>query len=181
MFRIKSLDQLNTYMWFLLFILLKIGEEIDINDDFSERLHCIIIEEENSVFLPWEKVNLSEVGTFIHEHQVVLFSIHWKNIYFNPIITYKYKVSRAFSDKHEIVFSLPEVSDRRGPNIPPGPGVSPALPEPLARHLVPHLLGVNQQQQSHHVRRGLSAAIESKMVQFSQNKTLLLEPGVCTF
>ena len=73
------IDKLNIYIWFLLFILLKIGEEIDINDDFSERLHCIIIDEENSVFLPVEKVNLSEVGTFIHEHQVVLFAIHWKH------------------------------------------------------------------------------------------------------
>ena len=49
-------------------LILKIGGEIDINEDFSERLHCIITEEENSVFLPAEKVNLSRVGAFIHEH-----------------------------------------------------------------------------------------------------------------
>ena len=49
-------------------LMLKIGGEIDINEDFSERLHCIITEEENSVFLPQEKVNLSRVGAFIHEH-----------------------------------------------------------------------------------------------------------------
>ena len=76
MITIKPLDKLTINMCFLLFIFLKIGEDININDDFSERLHCIIIEEENSVFLPGEKVNLSEVGTFIHEHKVVLFSIH---------------------------------------------------------------------------------------------------------
>ena len=79
MITIKPLDKLTINMCFLLFIFLKIGEDININDDFSERLHCIIIEEENSVFLPGEKVNLSEVGTFIHEHKVVLFSIHWKH------------------------------------------------------------------------------------------------------
>ena len=49
-------------------LILKIGGEIDINEDFSERLHCIITEEENPVFLPAEKVNLSRVGAFIHEH-----------------------------------------------------------------------------------------------------------------
>ena len=80
-----------------------------------------------------------------------------------------------------MVFSLSKVSDRGGPNIPPSSGVSAALPEPLARQPVPHLLGVNQQQEPHHVGGRLTATIESKMFQFSQNKTVLLEPGVCTF
>ena len=51
MFRIKPLDTVIINMCLLLFISSKIGDEIDINDDFSERLHCTIIEEENSVFL----------------------------------------------------------------------------------------------------------------------------------
>ena len=43
---------LKTKYLYLIFSIhfIEIGEEIYINDDFSERLHCIIIEEENSVF-----------------------------------------------------------------------------------------------------------------------------------
>ena len=66
MFRITFPSQ--TKGFFINPLMLKIGGEIDINEDFSERLHCIITEEENSVFLPQEKVNLSRVGAFIHEH-----------------------------------------------------------------------------------------------------------------
>ena len=62
-----------------------------------------------------------------------------------------------------MLFCLSKVADRRGPNIPPGSGVSAALPEPLAGQAVPHLLGVDQQQEPHHVGGRLAATIESKM------------------
>ena len=61
---------------------------------------------------------------------------------------------------------LAEVSDRGGSDFaPPAPPVPrraapAALPQPAARHAVPRLLGVDEHEQLHHVRRGLSLAVE---------------------
>ena len=69
---------------------------------------------------------------------------------------------------------LAEVSNRGGSDFaPPAPPVPrraapAALPQPAARHAVPRLLGVDEHEQLHHVRRGLSLAVKPVNTQFCQ-------------
>ena len=78
---------------------------------------------------------------------------------------HKFFLSRAFSCfGHCIILS--KISDRSCLDISPGPPLArgAALPEPLGRHPVARLLVVDQEQQLHDVRWGVSLAIEPNNV-----------------